>query len=206
MDFQDFFPSILADDFVLYLLANEILAEEKEAKLLSRIFFKNDAGKLRLSIGSPGSPMISNALLYNFDERVSSICKNSDVAYTRYSDDMTFTTNQPNILFEWPKKIDAFLNEMESPILTVNAKKTVFSSKKFNRHVTGITITNDGRPSIGRGRKRALRTRVFKVANLDSDEVVKLRGHIAFAAQVEPAFLEALWQKYPEQMKIIMRS
>jgi RNA-directed DNA polymerase len=81
----------------------------------------------------------------------------------------------------------------------------VFSSKKFNRHVTGITISNEGFASIGRNKKRQLRSKVFEAEKLASKEIDKLRGYIAFSAQVEPEFLNLLWKKYPSQMSYIMK-
>lgn len=205
MDFVNFFPSIQGDDFKTYLLSKNV--EDDEAKLLVRIFFKmDDIGRLCLSIGSPGSPIISNALMYEFDRIVLDLCDEHGIAYTRYSDDLTFSTNTKDILFEWPDRISAILEEIEFPTIQINAAKTVFSSKKFNRHVTGITITNQGSMSIGRSRKRQIRSAVYKVDELSAKEVSSLRGYIAFANQVEPGFTEKLEKKYPDQMAIILNS
>ena len=206
MDFEDFFPSITAKDFVNYLISSNIAEENYESELLAKIFFMNKNGELRLSIGSPGSPIISNALLKDFDKVIFDQCVKEGIAYTRYSDDITLSTNHQDILFAWPEKVKAYLLTMNSPKLKLNEEKTIFSSKKFNRHVTGITITNDGKPSIGRGRKRTLRSRVFHAANCSEKELANLRGHIAFATQVDAHFLVSLNKKYPEQMAIIMNS
>ena len=84
MDFRDFFPSIRAQDFVRYLLGSGIVQDEAEANLLARIFFKYCDGELCLSIGSPGSPVISNALLFPFDENISDICQ-KNISYRRVS-------------------------------------------------------------------------------------------------------------------------
>ena len=203
MDFRDFFPSICARDFIEYLMSKGIAQDHVEASLLARIFFKNEKGDLLLSIGSPGSPIISNALLFHFDEIVSALCQKNGISYTRYSDDITFSTNVRKILFTWPEKIETILNGLKSPQLKLNSEKTVFSSKKFNRHVTGVTISNDGMASIGRDKKRALRTRVYNASSLNNDEIASLRGYISFANQVESNFVSRLWKKYPDQMKTI---
>lgn len=200
MDFSDFFPSIKGEDFKAYLRNHE-LVEEGEARILEMLFFKvNDIGELRLSIGSPGSPLISNALMYDFDKTVSDMANKENVAYTRYSDDITFSTNEQNLLFDWPHKIQQILKNQTLPILFLNDKKTIFSSKRHNRHVTGITITNDGEMSVGRSQKRALRSQVHNAHELNSEAIAILRGHIAFTDQVEPGFIEKLKKKYPEQM------
>lgn len=205
MDFRDFFPSIRAQDFVRYLLGSGIVQDEAEANLLARIFFKYCDGELCLSIGSPGSPVISNALLFPFDENISDICQKNIVAYTRYSDDLTFSTNTRDLLFSWPQKVEEALTALQSPKLELNREKTVFSSKKFNRHVTGITITNDDKASIGRDKKRALRTRIYNAPNLNEEELARLRGYISFVNQVESDMISKLWKKYPKQMGRIFR-
>lgn len=205
MDFRNFFPSIQAQDFLKHLTEKNIVQNKDEAALLALIFFKRQDDKLVLSIGSPGSPIISNALMFSFDKMVSEICGKYGVTYTRYSDDITFSTKQRGLLFTWPEKIEAVLAKIQTPKLEVNPKKTVFSSKKFNRHVTGITISNEGLASIGHTKKRALRSRVHNVSNLTEKEVASLRGYISFVCQVESDLVHKLWKKYPVEMNTIFR-
>lgn len=200
MDFKDFFPSIRASDFTKYLTSNEILQDQEEIEFLNRIFFKHSPAGLVLSIGSPGSPFISNSLLFTFDVAMSEACEAEGIVYTRYSDDLTLSTNEKNSLFDWPKRVTAVLNSLDYPSLVLNLDKTVFTSKKFNRHVTGITITNDGKASVGRARKRRIRTQVYLSIGQDSESLKSLQGHIAYAGSVEPTFVQKLWKKYPEQM------
>lgn len=205
MDFANFFPSFTGDDFKRYLLSRSIVDDENEAKFLVLLFFKIDVlGRLRLTIGSPGSPIISNALMYDFDSKVAELCHQHKINYTRYSDDITFSTNERGLLFEWPKKIREIISEQDWPNLSINDAKTVFSSKAHNRHVTGITITNDGQMSVGRSQKRRIRSQVYNSHELDDKLIAVLRGHIAFADQIEPGFQESLRFKYPEQMKAIL--
>tara|TARA_R110002167_G_scaffold86987_1_gene235329 strand:+ start:24422 stop:25354 length:933 start_codon:yes stop_codon:yes gene_type:complete len=203
MDFSDFFPSIRADDFEVFLLEKGICTSEIDATMMSRIFFKRADDDLVLSIGSPGSPSISNAMLMDFDRLVSDLSTEARVAYTRYSDDLTFSTSQKDVLFDFPIQISEILRGLKYPRLFINQKKTVFSSKKFNRHVTGITITNDGRMSLGHERKRKLRTRVFLANELSSGDLAKLRGYLSFVNQIEPEFIRKLSRKYPSQMAVI---
>ncbi|SOB94429.1 retron St85 family RNA-directed DNA polymerase [Thalassospira xiamenensis] len=205
MDFSNFFPSILSSDFMKLLRRDKIVDSEEEVKLLSKIFFMNDSGSLRLSIGSPGSPSISNAIMYDFDEVISKKSIDNSIFYTRYSDDITFSTNEKDILFSWPNVVSDVLRGIDFPKLKINTDKTKFSSKKFNRHVTGITLANQGYLSIGREKKRLIRARVHNAMNLDDEEILSLSGDISFACQVEPNILEKLWRKYPDQMNLILR-
>ena len=135
---------------------------------------------------------------------MSKACIAEEIAYTRYSDDITLSTNHESKLFDWPTTTATMLKSLETPKLTLNEKKTVFSSKKFNRHVTGITITNDEKASIGRSRKRSIKTRVYLATEENVKQLEELKGIIAFAMSIEPNFAKGLWVKYPKQMKIIM--
>lgn len=203
MDFKDFFPSIRASDFVRYLQETKISDSELEAQTLAMIFFKQSNEGLRLSIGSPGSPSISNALLMAFDDKVQKATSPKGIAYTRYSDDLTFSTDAKDVLFEIPSVIEEILSELAYPKLEIKNEKTVFSSRKFNRHVTGITISNEGTMSVGHQVKRKLRSRVFEVAKLQPEDVSSLKGYLSFVSQVEPQFVVKLRLKYPDQMEIL---
>ncbi|MFY0309666.1 retron St85 family RNA-directed DNA polymerase [Leisingera sp. D0M16] len=203
MDFEDFFPSIRSGDFVDYLLREGVLDNESDAEMMARIFFQYQEGDLRLSIGSPGSPPISNALLKHFDDSVAELIHGKGIAYTRYSDDLSFSTNEKDALFSVSRDIHRLTEESQSPHLKINNKKTVFSSTKFNRHITGVTISNEGKMSLGRQTKRSLRTRVFEAKIASPEELASLKGYLAYANQIEPDFICRLRDKYTKQMSLV---
>lgn len=203
MDFNEFFPSICAEDFRLFLLEKGVCDSQAEAVMLGRIFFKRGDRGLVLSIGSPGSPSISNAMLFDFDKIVYDLSVKVGITYTRYSDDLTFTTKEKGVLFELPGAVAKILNELRYPRISINPEKTVFSSRKFNRHITGITISNDGKMSLGHGRKRRLRSTIYSAQHLDNNNLARLRGYLSFVHQIEPELLHKLSKKYPNQMKLI---
>ncbi len=200
MDFKDFFPSIVPEDLLAVLSDNGICLLDEEKIILSHLFFwkLRRNSPLKLSIGAPSSPFISNAVLFGFDIKVSELCAGLEITYSRYADDLTFTTNKKNILSLLPIEIKKILSSMYGRRLKINEDKTVFSSKKFNRHITGLTITNDGKVSIGRERKRYIRCMVhkFKTGCLPPKDVSKLCGLLAFVFDVEPKFLKRLSDKY----------
>lgn len=205
MDFRNFFPSITASGFSKYLIHHNIIpkTEVGELELLSRIFFMWEQADLVLSIGAPSSPAISNAIMYSVDMQLSEMADTRNIAYTRYSDDLTFSTNVKDSLFVIPDLVAEILEKQSFLKIAINEDKTLFSSTKHNRHVTGVTITNNGTASLGRKRKREIKSRVFltKHHELSEKERNKLKGLIAFANVVEPEFLEMLKRKYPDQMR-----
>ena len=114
-----------------------------------------------LTIGAPSSPFLSNAVLYDFDCHIDRLCTDSRVTYTRYADDLFLSTNVPNTLDNILLNIRGNLRERISPCLTINEEKTVFTSKKRKRVVTGLVLTTKEKLSIGRDKKRSIRTLVY---------------------------------------------
>ena len=175
----------------------------KEREFLSNILFykvrKNS--HLRLSIGAPSSPFISNIVMHHFDDSMSKYCSEKEIIYTRYADDLTFSSNIKGILFHLPDEVRFHLDETGYKSIVVNIEKTTFTSKKHNRHVTGITISNDSTTSIGRQRKRNLSAAIhkFSLGNMTEDEIEKLKGDLSFAFFVEPNFKLRMKQKYGEK-------
>lgn len=195
MDFKDFFPSLMAVDFIKHLHKYSDLSSV-DARYLSRIFFWRPKGEraLRLSIGAPSSPAISNALMLDFDTKLQDYCDKCGIKYTRYADDLALSTSQPNILFDAQKFVASMCHNTRHPKLVINDEKTVFTSKKHHRQLTGLTLSNDGRASLGRDRKREIRAMAhhYEQGRLSPEEISKLRGWIAFSISIDTAFVQTI--------------
>ena len=202
MDFRSFFPSIKSTDFERFLSTGPFGGAwtVEEVGYLSRILFwrRERGGELRLSIGAPSSPLISNILLYRFDVAVTHLCSSHGVAYTRYADDLTFSTNERGVLERIEREIPRICTRLESPRLFLNRSKTVRASKKGARKVTGLILTNDALVSVGREKKREVRAAFHKfvLGELDAEETAKLAGTVAYINSIEPEYLQRLSQKY----------
>jgi RNA-directed DNA polymerase len=201
LDFKDFFHSIKANDFRQLLKQNmPNLIEPSDLDYLCRILFWKDkqSGDLILSIGAPSSPLLSNIMMYEFDRRVEAYCRSVSVTYTRYADDLTFSTNKRQILTGVAVEVDRICHELPFPRLRLNTEKTVHASKATSRRVTGLVLSNEGRVSIGHKRKREIHAAVhyFKVGKLNADKTSALVGMLAFVNSVEPSFLRVLTKRY----------
>lgn len=203
LDIQDFFPSIKARDVELLLAKNmEKLNFELDAddfKIISRIVCRKMGERLLvLTIGAPSSPAISNAILYEFDNKIAQYCELNGITYTRYADDLYFSTNKPDILGSTANEVRKLLKRMKSPAFLLNEEKTVFTSKKRKRIVTGVVLTSDQKLSIGRDSKRAIRTEIYLALKNDypKEKLANLRGRLAYYQSVEPSFIESLRNKF----------
>jgi RNA-directed DNA polymerase len=120
------------------------------------------------------------------------------VSYSRYADDLCFSTNPPNVLAGVLQGLREDIAARGSPRLMLNDKKTVFTSRKRLRRVVGLVLTPTKKLSIGRPNKRNLKSQVFrfKSGGLLTEALDRLRGMLSFVKSVEPTFLEALSAKF----------
>lgn len=200
MDFSDFFPSMGPSDLARHIAKYKGIITAEDAYVVKKLFFwarKNDPIH-RLSIGAPSSPFISNTLMYDFDCNLQDYCDKSEITYTRYADDITLTTNVKGSLLGLPNYVKKACEQLTYPTLKVNELKTVFSSKKYNRHVTGLVISNEDKISLGRERKRYIRSLIHKsiLEYKTDEEMYKLKGLLAFAKHIEPDFYKSTVDKY----------
>ncbi len=206
MDFTNYFPSIKPDVLLTTFEGHSLALTDVDKTVLSSLLFwkpSRDHTNLELSIGAPSSPFISNAVMYFFDTAVTEYCRQKGITYTRYADDLAFSTNTEDILFELPKFLNDLVQQPSMSFLRFNNDKTVFASKKVNRHITGVTITNDGRLSLGRKRKRKISSLIhrFSLKQLKSDEEInELKGLLGFAKHIEPVFVRRMCQKYGNEV------
>lgn len=203
MDFTDFFNSITPKIFWKACERASIEFDWFEKEIIEKtIFWKPSkySNRLVLSIGAPSSPFISNFIMYSFDCEIARYCEEKGITYTRYADDITFSTNIRNSLFILPELVREHLLKLYGNAIKINHLKTVFSSKKHNRHVTGITITNSDELSIGRAKKRYIKHLVHKFVEgqISLEDLNYLRGYLGFIKYVEPDFLTTLEKKYTQ--------
>lgn len=199
MDFKDFFPSMRVQDWISYCAATGCLDTEDAVLSGQLLFFRTPGSRvLRLAIGAPSSPMMSNILMYKFDEIVYNAVKRDKVIYTRYADDMTFSAPRTGYLNGVQKAVSGAVRTIAFPKLDIKKEKTVLATKKYRRVVTGLTISNDERVTVGRDRKRLVSATVHSatLGKLTRSELESLSGMLAFINSVEPGFIAALRTKY----------
>lgn len=199
MDFQDFFHSISAADVERRLIEALHLTPD-EARVVSQLVCWKDrsTGRLCLSIGAPSSPILSNALLYEFDKRMTQLARERKAIYSRYADDLAFSTNRKDVLKDVARGVQVVCAALEGPQLRVNSGKTVFTSRAYRRTLVGLNLTPGGAISLGREKKRQLRSALYRFARgqLLGEEISALRGQLAFAWSVEKTFVRSMVKKF----------
>ena len=141
--------------------------------------------------------------------RWSSYCHSLGVVYSRYADDLYLSTNKPNVLAGVLAELRKSLTKQRQPQLRINEKKTTFTSRKRRRIVTGLILSSENKVSLGREKKRKIKSLVYRFVQqrLDLKELSYLRGYISYVNAVEPSFIKSLERKYgTEVMNQIRRA
>lgn len=203
LDFKNFFPSITAADIRQHAGRHSNLGKEDLDIFVSIVAWRNKLdGSFGLSVGAPSSPAISNSIMFEFDKSISSFCKEREVAYSRYADDLAFSTIHKDTLKDVEIEVSRLTSSIQSPKLTINEKKTVNVSKRYNRTLVGLTITPDRKVSLGRGRKRDIRAKLhlYGKGYVNGEGVAHLRGLLAYAWSIEPEFILSLAEKQGNEL------
>lgn len=136
IDIKDFFPSIKFRRIKTVLGLNPFnLNEDKER--LAFIISNLATYKGALPQGAPTSPIISNIVTQKLDRKIHQTCKALRVKYSRYADDLTFSSNRDILDNDFISKISEIIT---SENFEINDKKTRLRSSMNRQEVTGLIV------------------------------------------------------------------
>lgn len=145
-----------------------------------------------LTVGSPSSPAIANRIMLPADidivQRLS-----STMSYTRYSDDMTFSSDS---WIDIEMVTDLVSEVLDAYGFRLNRGKTKCAGKGNRRVVTGIVVRPDGGLSIGSERKRDIKRELYALLVHGEGDPLATLGRMYFAIQVEPSWAARILAKY----------
>ena len=147
VDLEEFFPSINFGRVRGFFIKNKHFALNPDAATIVAQIACHQGG---LPQGACTSPIISNLVAHILDVRLGKLAAAAKCTYTRYADDLTFSTNQkdfpPSIAFQVPGTAgdwvlsDALKNKIGSSGFVLNAKKTRMQCRPSQQTVTGLTV------------------------------------------------------------------
>lgn len=195
-DVRNFFPSITHEDVRTYLESAPAGAEDwddDDRRFFTQLVCRQGC----LTIGAPTSPALSNAMCAELDRILSQLAGELGLTYSRYADDLFFSTRERDVLGRIEDRVDQVVANLRCPgSLELNRQKTRHSSKRGRRQVTGLVLAPDETVRVGRHRKRFIRRQIHRINELDEAERRELAGLIAFAMDVEPEIINSLTLKY----------
>jgi RNA-directed DNA polymerase len=155
-DIEDFFPSITFPRVRGMFMQYPFHFSEVKATALAQICCLEDSGPIPQ--GGVTSPYISNMICRKLDSRLAGLAKNVHLKYSRYADDMTFSTSDLKLNIKSVTKHISKIIEDEG--FKVNKKKTKVLRKNQPQSVTGILV-NDGL-NVRRSYIRNIRATLYK--------------------------------------------
>ena len=160
----------------------------------------------KLPQGAPSSPIITNLITRILDYRIVKIAKKYRFTYSRYADDMTFSTNRElnSNKLRASKELNNFLTELEEVIISsgfeINPKKTRLSNNMQRQEVTGLVVNkkiNVKREYIKN--TRAMAFQLYKDGAFEIDKkpgtINQLTGRFAFIFQIDQYNNYLLYEK-----------
>ena len=143
IDLKDFFPTITYTRVMKSL--QELGFNEEVSDIISRLctipMWDDRKEMLRNSLpqGSPASPLLSNIVCSTLDKRLTDLARRYGLTYTRYADDMTFSSDHSVYARD-----GAFLQELDDIVrgcgFKINEKKTRLQKKGSRQEVTGLIV------------------------------------------------------------------
>ena len=187
VDISDFFSSFNFGRVQGYFHKSKEFNFSKEVStILAQLVCYNRC----LPQGAPTSPIISNLIFNIVDIRILRLTKKYKLNYTRYADDLSFSTN--NRIFE--KEYINFLEELttllENSGFKINGEKTRLQYNSSRQEVTGLTTNkkiNANRIFINKTRAMAnslYQTNNFQI-NGEDGSINQLEGRFSFINQLD---------------------
>lgn len=159
-DIEDFFGTInFGRVRGLFIKDRAFELNPAVATVIAQIACHNNA----LPQGSPCSPVISNLIGNILDLRLLALAKNAKCTYTRYADDLTFSTNEQHFPTDIAVNVHgstwAIGTKLESEIkragFQINQSKTRMSLRRSRQTVTGLVVNK--KANINRDYYRSVR-------------------------------------------------
>ena len=132
LDLKDFFPSIKAYRVKELFVSEYFKFNDEVANALALLVTYEG----KLPIGAPTSPVISNFVCLELDANLITFCKENQINYSRYADDLTFSSNG-DISKE---TISRIFEIIKNNSFEVNHKKTRLKSNQRKQTVTGLVV------------------------------------------------------------------
>ena len=175
IDLKDFFPTIT------FSRVKGVFSDLGYPEQVSKMVADLTTYRGRLPIGSPASPAISNIICRKMDARFSGLGKKLGFSYSRYADDLAFSSDNSKLL----KNLSFIESIIVDEGFVINKSKYQIVRNGRRQRVTGIVVNE--KPNIARESIRNMRAtlhnckkygflheakREAKIKNLNSDDLV----------------------------------
>lgn len=156
IDIADFFDTINFGRVRGLFLAKPFILDTKLATKFAQLIIYNN----KLPQGAPTSPIISNLICRRMDHELINFAKKNFLQYTRYADDMTFSSNQK---LNNAKIIASIEDIIVSNGFNINSDKTRIQFSNHSQVVTGLKV--NAKVNVSRKYIRQIRSMLYSWQN-----------------------------------------
>lgn len=216
LDLQDFFDSITEDIVHHSLMLHPAFNVSAEGQELADLITKIATFEGTTPQGSPLSPYLSNIVMVAFDYELRQKLNSNPIAtiYTRYADDMTFSSKKSQDIKVIIHLVEETLQELFGNHIKLNYKKTkkITPGRCF---ITGVKLNKLHDLTVGWEKKKLTKSRIYnlhkKITNpyteeeyyILLEEAQSVMGYLAFMYNIEPGYTNYLHKKYKTEITMI---
>ena len=207
MDIKSFYDSVPSYEIqrVVSKICRRINQNDNSLNYLSLVTING-----KLPTGAPTSPHIANACFKRIDKEIMSVSSAFGVDYTRYVDDLTFSSYCKETLEIVEKRVTALLAFHGYKI---NKNKTKYISDNKQQNILGLVV-NNYRVRLPKDFKRKIRAMLHSYAiyicntNIkdtkhlawDTKRIRQLEGYISYIKHVDSHFYAQL-KRYAKKLE-----
>jgi len=159
----------------------------------------------KLAAGFVTSPSISNTVLYEFDVYITDYCNKNSITYSRYSDDLVFSSM--NKLNKIENIIQEKLSELYENKFILNNNKSQYLDKTKRVKILGLVITPEHHITVPKKEKEDIKKLIYFYMN-DKDKfkeflernynnsIAKAYGKLNYINDIDLSFTNYLRKKY----------
>jgi hypothetical protein len=198
LDIKDFFNSI-TEEQIKEIISRYVSLYESPIQI--RRTDESDTEQIfsmctingKLPTGAPTSPYIANLLLVEFDVHMEEYCRTCDVYYSRYMDDLFFSTYGPQYLLSLVEL--EVLRQFKEMGFAVNVEKLKYISDNKLQKVLGLGVNNK-KPVLTKEDKRRYRAYFYNMLfpiqfnkqKLYKEHEKEVLGYLAYIKSVDGEF------------------
>lgn len=191
IDLENFFDNISAKR--VYGVFRNLGYSSKSATILTNLCTLDDF----LPQGAVCSPSLSNLVCLSLDARLSGLCEKRRIRYSRYADDMYFSSDNQDVL---KKTVPIIRKILTDEGFCVNERKIYYHTPSNRKQINGITIHRKefdcSEIKAPKELKRKIRTEIYRaIMSGDYSSKDHIIGEIMYVAYIEPDYLNRI-KKY----------
>lgn len=187
VDLNDFFGSIHIGRVCGFFEKNRYfkLPHEAAVTIAQLACYKG-----KLPQGAPTSPIITNLICQVLDMHLLSLAKRYKLDYTRYADDLTFSTNNKSFLEKWAEFYTELDRKIKKAGFSINERKTRIAYRDSKQVVTGLVVNKKISVDHSYYRKvRAMAHSLYKTGAYEVDgkegTIKQLEGRFSFIDHID---------------------